>query len=378
MKGIPTYDAVIVGAGLAGCAAALSLKQLDPNLSILVLERKTKETNLANGKQNPLRIGETVPAQIESLLSQLKLLKAFKDQNFKRSFGTGSAWGSPRLEQNEFIYSSAGYGYVVDRQRFDSFMQQQVMEAGVEIKFETSLYNSDYKNPYWKLQTLQADSLQHRMLEARFVIDASGRKAAFATQTGAVKIKQDQLIGLYTHLEFDSSTNKAGTLIESTAYGWWYSNFLNDGTAILALMTDADLVKELKLKESDHFFASLQATVHTKNRLNDFNTLQEPKLVAAHTQFLDKPAGGAWLAIGDAASCYDPLSSMGMFKSLQTAIYGSYAAFDWLNGNDQGIVKFDHLIKSAFKSYQHKKHEYYRLEKRFAGEPFWQRRELIA
>lgn len=99
----------------------------------------------------------------------------------------------------------------------------------------------------------------------------------------------------------------------------------------------------------------------------------ETHIIAAHSQQLDLCAGEGWLATGDAASTYDPLSSLGIFKAFRNAIFASYALVDYMHGRDTEFVKYQGIIRKDYQHYLKKRTEYYAEEERYTS-VFWQRR----
>jgi len=95
--------------------------------------------------------------------------------------------------------------------------------------------------------------------------------------------------------------------------------------------------------------------------------------------------GPAWLAVADAASCFDPLSSLGLFKALRQALITSYACKDYLaqdvtSGEEThpALLKYQYLINAEFQHYLSQRNKYYQLEKRFPQSSFWQRRSGLS
>ncbi len=83
MKVDQSYDVVILGAGVAGCATALSMMQLSSDLKILIIDRKASD---ARESKNPdVRVGETLPPHTAARLQELGLWKEFQKTNFQRS-----------------------------------------------------------------------------------------------------------------------------------------------------------------------------------------------------------------------------------------------------------------------------------------------------
>jgi len=364
-----SYDVVILGAGVAGCATALSLIQLERDLKILIIERKSKENKI---KDTEVRVGETLPPQTAGRLTELGLWKNFQKSNFQRSYGTSALWGTDEIYHNEFIASPYGYGWHIDRDKFDQLLIDHTIKLGVDIIFETSLIAFDkVEGNNWQIK-LKA-SAQENTVSCKIMVDGTGKKASIATKLGAKKLKSDRLIGIIR--AYDSSNNLlagSGAMVESVHNGWWYSSVLNDETSILCFMTDADISKSECLADMKKFEEQLNQTKYTKQRVG--NSKSSLQIKAAHTQILDHVTGDGWIAVGDSASSYDPLSALGVFKSLNMSKYASFAILDYLKGNKKGLSRYDRIIKKDFDSFLKKKDDYYGEEGRFPDSQFWIRR----
>jgi flavin-dependent dehydrogenase len=81
------------------------------------------------------------------------------------------------------------------------------------------------------------------------------------------------------------------------------------------------------------------------------------------------------LAVGDAASRFDPLSSQGIVKALRSGIFASYAIGDWLVRKDEaGLRRYQHYVMAESSSYQQTRVKYYAREQRWPSSEFWRRR----
>ena len=98
---------------------------------------------------------------------------------------------------------------------------------------------------------------------------------------------------------------------------------------------------------------------------------------SAASRRLDPVATETWLAVGDAASRFDPLSSQGIFKALRSGIFASYAIGDWLTRSDNtGLRRYHRYITKEFESYRFTRTQYYSHEQRWPTSPFWLRRHV--
>jgi flavin-dependent dehydrogenase len=96
---------------------------------------------------------------------------------------------------------------------------------------------------------------------------------------------------------------------------------------------------------------------------------------STNSRLLNPITGPNWLAVGDAASRFDPLSSQGIVKALRSGIFASYAIGDLLVRSDPtGLRRYQHYITEEFRSYTQTRAKYYGQEQRWPQSPFWRRR----
>ncbi len=370
------FDVIIIGAGIAGCATAIALLQQLPGLSVLLLERRSS-TPL------PFRIGETLPPQAMALFQQLGLLEQFHMRGDVASLGNRAIWGGAQVSENLFLYSCYGHGWHIDRASFDNWMALQAERAGAIILNGTTVTGTPiYDRQHWHLSTQQNNNTAHN-LEASIVVDASGAGAFFSRNQNVSIESFDKLIGIFRYYR---TTDNAGTgdtdtgtdsytLVESCSYGWWYSAGLPHGRRVVALMTDSDLARNANLLNETAWRDALINTHHTDQRLAHTESLSALQVKPAHSQRLEQFCGPGWYAAGDAASTFDPLSSLGMYKALRHGLLASYAIRDNLLNKPGAGEKYQHVLDAEFRHYLHMHRQYYQIEQRFTNAPFWQRRQ---
>jgi len=381
------YDILIVGAGVAGCAAAIALKNCLPEYSVCIVDRAPDDIADQTGGRASLEqtIGETLPAQVVIPMQQLGIWEEFLSLQALPCSGTRAWWGSELPNENESIYSAYGNGWHIDRNKFNRCLLTHALGSGVELLHNTELLEvrASSKNksqlPIWKLSLANADrspfkhALTDGSMTARFIIDATGRSANLARKLGAKKQHLDKLVGIYQYFQA-SEIIDSSTVIEAVEYGWWYSAALPSGQRVVTLMTDADVARQNRYRTADKFRQALFETQNLSECLRGHQIASQPIVTAANTQRLDTLAGTAWLATGDAAFTFDPLSSLGLFKALRMAVIASYAVTDYFSGKDPELTKFQCFANAEFASYLDKKREYYSQQSRFKQQLFWQRR----
>ena len=362
-----TKQILILGGGPAGTATALTLCNHAPSYSVTVVESSNYEE---------IRIGETLPPQVQQLLMHLDIWPAFLQRNYMPALGTSAAWGSRELHTNEFFTNIHNRGWHLDRRDFDAFLATASEKRGVSVYTKTKMIAQQRCQNRW-LVTLRNQEGDRIEKEADFIVDATGRLAAFARQQEAKKEYHDQLVGLFRFFDVDTSYVDSTTLVEAGEDGWWYSSLLPNSQLVMAYMSDRDIVGENRLKSGSQWLEEAQKTTHTHQRLlhskADLDNAP-PRIHAAHTQQLDKIIGDGWLAVGDAATTFDPLSSQGVFKALRSGIFAAYAISDYLQGDEQALNKYEHFVCQEFAGYRKTWQTYYSQEQRWPTSVFWQRR----
>jgi flavin-dependent dehydrogenase len=166
------------------------------------------------------------------------------------------------------------------------------------------------------------------------------------------------------------------TLIEAVADGWWYSAELPDSRLVCAFMTDPDLLRRSGGAGPAAWEERLAHTHYTRARVEagGHRLVDSPAVASAASAILDPLAGPGWVAAGDAAAAYDPLSSHGIATALATGWDAAATVLAALDGNAEAVDAYGHRMRRGFAGYLEAKAAYYDLEERWPDAPFWQRR----
>ena len=357
------FDVAIVGGGPAGTAAALTLLRYS-KLRPVVIERS---------HYDGWRVGETLSPGVLPLLTYLGAEDVLAGQGQRRAYATSAAWGGPDVVSRDFLFTGGGDAWHLDRTRFDASLAGLVEErGGVVLRGVTCSVGLRPTSGGGNEGRPEARTTPEQ-LGARFVIDASGRTAAFARSHGAHSRVDDHLTGLVA--VFEGGADETSTLVEAVENGWWYSARLPDDRTVVAFMTDADVVRSERLHEEDAWLEQLGATRSTRLRIVGAKLVHGPAVCPAHSHLLDPVAGDGWVAAGEAAAGFDPLSSMGIGYALATGIQAARVASSTLGGDAGHARLFAADIARHYQAYLERRRAYYLVEKRWQDSPFWARRQ---
>lgn len=318
-------DVLVAGAGPAGCAAAIVLAR--GGIRVTVSDRAPA------GRPHT---GEMLQPAAWQLLEYLGV----DVRQQQRAAGVSSAWESEHLAHADFFSGTFGEGWLLDREAFDRALAAAALDAGATFSAE-------------------ADS------PLAFVVDATGRAASVARVRGAKRIFYDQLTGVFGRLENGADRNPF-TSIEAVENGWWYS-----GGGVIAFMSDADIVRSGRMHTAAGWLEALARTTHTRARAGSMTLAGGLRVRAASSSILAPVTAGGWVAAGDAASTWDPLSASGTYKALRDGIAAANAI---IHGT---CDRYAAGVAAAFDEYLATRNRYYGLVTRWPESLFWQRRSEV-
>lgn len=372
------YDVAIAGGGPAGAAAAIVLARA--GCHVLLAD--------AGGAHRPgaasFKVGEGLPPSARHLLRELGALDRVLADGHRTSHGTLAFWGSDAAQANDFMFQLLGEGLQLDRRRFDASLLALAQAAGADIVCDAKLSlaaQADGADIHrLTLRSNDASALvENRIIESRWLIDASGRPATLARALGATRIQHDALLAFHMRLAADDDSDRDGrTWVEAVDNGWWYSVLLPSRERLVAFLCDADLVDRRPLLTRAGLWAALarapQLCAHC--HAHGYVPSSQPLGAAACSSHLVRAASDAdrWLAIGDAALAFDPLSSKGISNALHTGLRGAHAIIECANGDTGALSRYaDHLL-DIHRVYRQQLIAFYGMEQRWPASDFWKRR----
>jgi flavin-dependent dehydrogenase len=363
------FDVAIVGGGPAGCATAIALAQAGVR-RVLLVEATDYRT---------VRIGESIPPTTARLLQRLGLWDAFVAERHQPCLGSCSAWGSTTLGYNDSLFNALGPGWHLDRARFDAWLAAQAAERGTEIWRRTRLEACKRGTAGFVL-TVARDGRAPQLVAARVVVDATGVRSAVARRLGARRRTLDELLCVIQFFTLPAASEMSQlTLLEAAPDGWWYAAKLPDRHVAVAFAGEADFIKQAGMRARDRFLAALAATEHVAAQVSDCRPDADAPIACAAPSFILEPiAGEGWLAVGDAACAYDPISSQGIHKALTDGLAAAGAIAAARRGSPTALAGYRGDQAARFGRYCATRSHFYGLERRWPASPFWRARQARA
>ena len=343
------HDVVIAGGGPAGCAAAIALARNGVTDVVLA------DAAPPDGR----RIGESIPPDTSLLLHRLGVLQRFLGDAHEPCPGSCSSWGADDLGYNDFVFNPLGNGWHLDRRRFDAMLRDEVTAHGIEVRKA----RFDVRHPP----------------PSRFTIDTTGPDAVVARSRGARRVFVDRLICVHGFFAAgEGSTLSRLTMLEAVADGWWYAARVPHGEIAVAFASDAQTIRRLDATRLANFRALLAETRHLAPALAGCRLVEETlRSTHAPSFILDRCAGDDWLAAGDAASAYDPISAGGIYKALDDGLRAGEAITKALAGDTAALEDYHASVAARYEQYLANRRYFYSMERRFPKSDFWAKRRAL-
>ena len=351
-------DVIIVGAGPAGSTAALNLA---PTRRVVMIERRP---------DIPPRIGESLVPAARRLFTDMGLWPSFEAEPHAHCYGNRSVWGSDEPVDSDFLRDADGHGWHLDRARFDAWLRVIALSRGARLFAPAQIARLERTaEGGWRVRLATATG--QLGITARFLIDAGGRAAPLARRFGARRHRHDRLACGWVHGQ--SYGGNGLTFVEAVEDGWWYSAPLPNNRRVLAFHTDANLTSAAVARDPAALLRHAANAGHLRELLSSvkFTPDRHAGFTAAHGAHLAPCTGDGWLATGDAALSFDPLSSRGLFNALYTGLAAALTADNHLSNAADALPDYARAIADIRSDYAAQLAFWYGTETRWRDRPFW-------
>lgn len=361
------FSAIVVGSGLAGKAAAVRLAARGHGVALV-----------ARSSSRHRQIGEVLSPEGHHALGRLGLSSHLSGDGHLCLYAIRDSWGSPNVLETNFVFNPHGPAWALDRSAFDRMLCETARQAGVCLLHDCRVADVYREGTRWRLLLKGAE--KPFAIEAQVLVDATGRSSAIARRAGARRRNYDHTVALLGIGRPRAGAEPPEPIlhVEPMQEGWCYAVPLPNGCMCFCHLTDSDLLRESGRTELAAWLAGISRTKYVAELAAQCVLPRRVWARDARTSCLSHCSDRDWVAVGDAACSYDPLSGEGLRQALESALVAADAVDAYLAGSEGSLQAFGQRAKESFAQHLRLRADYYRREQRWSGSLFWRRRHARA
>jgi flavin-dependent dehydrogenase len=344
-----------------------------------LVSRGVQDIVVVDRQRHPCwRIGEAIPPAGCQALQRLGVWEDFLAQRHLLSVGSCASWGAAELGYNDFLLDVEGKGWHLDRAAFDAMLSAAAVGRGAIVVCGFRLRDVEPRDRGGYLLSFEGEDGGSKCFTAGFLVDATGITGGAVRRLGVARNQIDCLAvigGVFALREPDAVPSQ--TLLEACEYGWWYASKLPQGRMIAALAVDP--FERQRFGEIGTWLAALHETRHVARWLERGNgaLANDGRLetALAPSAILSRVVGERWLAVGDAASAYDPVAAQGIVKALGDSEAAADAIAAAVAGTGTSpLLGYQEGVFARFTDYLRLRRHLYERERRWPFSSFWRNR----
>ncbi len=304
------YDVAIIGGGPTGSTAAGLLAQAGRR--VIVLERE---------KFPRFHIGESLLPYSMPVFDRLGVREEL-DRTAQPKYGAEiiTACGTRHLRfhfRNGFRLQHHR-SYQVTRATFDKLLLDNAAAKGAEVREETGVAGVDFAED---VVTVRLAGKDGGSIQARYVIDASGRNTVIGQQQRLKKNYPDlnkfAVFAHYDHVRREPGDDGCTlTRMIRSKDRWFWVIPLSDTRTSIGMVTDTATFKAMKLSPEEALESSFAEQPHFQEILEGAERVTPVYSTGDYSYRNTSLVGPRWMLAGDAAGFIDPVFSTGVFLAI--------------------------------------------------------------
>jgi flavin-dependent dehydrogenase len=310
-----TCDVAVIGGGPAGSTAAALLARR--GYKVIALEREHHPRFHIGESLLPMNLPVFERLGVLDKVRALGVLKAGAD------FEADNECGYNTFAFCRAIGGSPPHSYQVWRQDFDRMLYQHARECGADAREGQEVSAIEQTGPREAHLEVRCDDGRRYCLQARYVVDASGRDAFLAAKNKLRrKNGRHQSASIFGHFrgaEMRPGEDAGNISIYRFEHGWMWMIPLPDGVMSVGAVCWPEYLKQRKGRTVEFLLETLRQNSALWRRLEHAELIGETHVTGNYSYDSARMGGPGWVLIGDAFAFLDPVFSTGVYLAMSSA-----------------------------------------------------------
>jgi len=313
---VESCDVVVIGGGPGGSTAAA-----------LLARRGYRVIALEKAHHPRFHIGESLLPMNLPVFERLGVLDKVRQLGVFKSgadFEADNARGYNTYAFARAIGNSPPHAYQVWRQDFDKMLYEHARTCGADAREGHEVKQVEQAGPRESWLDVVTDAGRRYRIQARYVVDASGREAFLSTKK-KLRRKNDQhqsaaIFGHYRGAEPRDGEDAGNISIYSFAHGWMWMIPLPDGVMSVGAVCRPDYLKQRKGRTVEFLLDTLKLSPALWQRVAHAQLIgNEVRVTGNYSYDSTRMGGPGWMLVGDAYAFLDPVFSSGVYLAMSGA-----------------------------------------------------------